>query len=418
MRQPVHRLHPQLLAIVLVGGCVSRTPEPPGSGGAGYSGEGGAAPSQTGGAAGSGTSDSGGSAATSGTGGTTPGSSSGALPENTFVFARASSAEPTPIMHLYAYDFVTRTERLLSKLDDDKGQGTHTNGLAISPDRQWIAFGALRFRATPEEISRRQGSIWAVSPDGAQFRKLTANITPADKTGSCSRDGDCLWGQRCRSGQCSYDGLSITPNSPTWAPDGKRLYFRWVAVWNCVGLTTSICLLSSVASTVDGTLEAVDSGAPCDIRGPAVAGRTGDTLLVPQLDCSGGVKDGLYEWSTQPLTSRRPIFLDGGPGGPSVANIRPAWLPNGAGGVFLVGQGQVRRVFRWLAATGEVKEVYAPPGDDGQPESITVGPNGEIVVELSRPEGSQRKRDLYQLNPDTGATTALTRSGDNATPAW
>jgi hypothetical protein len=335
---------------------------------------------------------------------------------NTFVFSRLVSTTPAPITHLYTYDFSTKSEQLLSKLDEDKGQGGSTNGLTISPDRQWIAFGALRFRLTPEEASRRQGSIWAISADGSQFRKLTSNLTPADKTGACSRNPDCLWGQRCRSGQCTYDGLSITPNSPTWAPDGKRLFFRWVAVWSCIGLPVTSCYLS----TVDGTLEAVDSGAPCQLRGPAIARPGGETLLVPQIECNGDVKDGLYEWSTQPLMSKRLLFAnDTAAGSPVVQNVRPAWLPNGSGGVFIVGVAPGRNgVMRWLAQSGETKLIYSPADPNTSAQSITVGPQGQIVVELSRKDGMLTKRDLYLLDPETGASMPLTQSGDSQTPAW
>lgn len=45
-------------------------------------------------------------------------------------------------------------------------------------------------------------------------------------------------------------------------------------------------------------------------------------------------------------------------------------------------------------------------------------PQGQIVVELSRADGMLTKRDLYLLDPETGATMPLTQSGDSQTPAW
>jgi hypothetical protein len=61
----------------------------------------------------------------------------------------------TWISHLYTYDLANRTERLLSKLERE-GRGTDLKGLAVSPDRKWIAFTEWDLR--PSQVDSRRAS--------------------------------------------------------------------------------------------------------------------------------------------------------------------------------------------------------------------------------------------------------------------
>jgi hypothetical protein len=356
------------------------------------------------------------------------------VPTSTFVFERWTGRKAADFGYtneLHAYDFPTRKERLISKLDET----AVTLGHAISPDRRWIAFGARQFRPTLPEIEHKVSAIWAMTPDGTTFRRLSPNLVFNDKTDlTCSESSACPWGEDCRGGKCVFTNLSVTTSSPVWSPDGHSIFFSHLIVWNSFDLMGfgQLTFLGSLGRITDGVLTDV-AGAPCQSTGAPAIHPDGKSLLVARSACSG-VSDGLVEWTMQPLAYKRSLVEQRRTYGQnvppekdwSIISSRPAWLPGATGALFQilgprkVGKDKFRQgVRQWIAATGEVKNVYLPDSDAGPDvESIAVGPQGEVVLGMVLGDGDDAKRDLYLFDLATAKMTALTQDGRSASPSW
>jgi hypothetical protein len=230
------------------------------------------------------------------------------FPSSTFVFLRQIPRDKSFVHHLYAYDLVAHTERLISDLDDQDGRGqTIVSGQpSISPDRAWVAFGGVRFRGTADEILHHLGAVWAVPPDGKNFHRLTPPSTVANQVFTCSLangDSDCPFGETCGTdGKCFFRNLGLETGSPTWSKDARTIFFTWAASWIS---GTSIRLISDLAAVTDGKLIAVE-GIECGVNGPAAVHPSAPRLLLGRFNCTGtSTVDGLHEWSPAPLGETR-----------------------------------------------------------------------------------------------------------------
>jgi hypothetical protein len=357
------------------------------------------------------------------------------LPPSTFVFERLTSkkaADYGTTNELYAYDLATRTERLISKLDET----TVTLGHAVSPDRRWIAFGARQFRPTLQELEHKVTALWAVTPDGGTFRRLSPNLVFNDKTDlTCSSSSECPWGEDCRGGKCVFTNLSVTTSSPVWSPDGHSIFFSHLIFWNAIDLMGfgRLTFLRSLGRITDGVLTDV-AGSPCQSTGPPAIHPDGQTLLLSRASCYGA-KDALTEWTMQPLAYKRSVIEQQRTYGQdvppesdwSISGTRPAWLPGGQEALFsALGPHKVGKdagfregLKKWTAATGEVKSIYMPDSDAAPGvESFAVGPKGEVVLGMVVGEGDTAKRDLYLFDLASAKMMALTQDGMSASPNW
>ena len=133
------------------------------------------------------------------------------LPHSTFVFFRYSLGPTNAWTYqLWALDAVSKSERLISRLDDAlvPGELLVGHGLALSPDRRWVAFAAF-FRPSDHPADRSLGRytkmVWKVSVDGKQYVRISPPLEdPRTPLLRCTPQG--------RRG-CRFDGSEGVPGS-------------------------------------------------------------------------------------------------------------------------------------------------------------------------------------------------------------
>jgi hypothetical protein len=431
------------MLVLLGAACTSKTPSstgdptPPG-------GSGGTSPMgpMTGGAAGGSTVTGGtGTGGSGGAGAGSGGSSGSPLPPavlgiTELVFERRlprGTRAGDHVAHIYAMDVNSRTERLLSNLDDDGQRTGALHGLAVSPDRRRIAFASKAFRATAEDskFGFSSGAIWAVDASGNDFQRLTPPYdSQVRDAGPCTRDSDCAELYTCQMARCVRATFGMGYSAPVFSSDGTKVFFREAWSWfDERGGTINAVFLQSWVRIASGA-RPTDLGLPsCKGQQPLARHPSTGSLLIFRATCAGPQTDPSWFTEWTPDGTHRAVHRDDTGRIPLTQDNLPyaAWLPDGSGFYYVsVGEpnskGNPRSSKQGLSlwtASGGGKSVYAPGADSTDVDGVTVMGNGTVIVELARFAGATDTHDLYQLDPQSGqATTQLTQGGNNHHPTW
>lgn len=245
-----------------------------------------------------------------------------ALPTTAFVFVRTVRED---VDHIVAFDTATGEETLITELDDDGNSGTDVDGLAVSPDRKWIAFTAI-FRPTQEDADTNLPAqiLWVVSVDGQIFRRLSATIQNPH-TQTCSTDFDCQTTTgHCNSfrNRCEPRNFSMDVRDPAWSADGQNVLVNLGMVWFDDQLAGGVTI---ARVSIEGShFLPLASDALCQVVSDAVVRpETGD-ILEQHSVCLGGANDGLFLRDIQTDTVDELIAAGGTIGDIDV--LRPAWI--------------------------------------------------------------------------------------------
>ena len=332
--------------------------------------------------------------------------------------------QPQYAGHLYTFDLETRSERLLTNLDDNGSEPRVVPYFSVSPDRRWIAFGARDFRFTPADRTNgyEGGIIWAVGVDGKVFSRLTP---PTDKV---TKPGDLLQTWKV-----------VDYRRPLWSQNPDTIYFEEISSVTCSGVITdpTSCNYSRVRAIQSARSGQVDSGrsplSGCISSAPVAIRPGGATILVNGSSCRSTVpNEGLGEFTfgtdTAPEQKRRiPIPKIGEYFDP----IHAAYLPDGS--ILIVAAGNVRKVrpnpeglarryrqgiYLWSEAAG-TRALFEPPTDDVDIADIAVTGSGKVIVQQIRNGEAREESQLFLFDPGTGQLgEQLTRAEDNIRPRW
>lgn len=331
-----------------------------------------------------------------------------ALPANSFVFSKViRRASPAGwYSHLYAFDMLSRQERLISTLDDDGVTGASLTGIAVSPDRRWIAFTAENFRregAEKELMSDAVASLWLISVDGVQFRRLAPPL---------ALDETCVVDDTCRK------GFSSKMYHPTFHPDGAMVYYSHNTIRP---LATGDFAYSWRLARVP-----ISGGPPSFLTEPAGCSNpaapsihpSGRSLVAVQ-SCGDGL--GLYERNLDPVSLRDALFRG------RLGSVPAAWTRDGTTaffGVVVEPSGPLDfmiryGLFAWDTCEREGRVVFTAP-DGAEVSSPSVSPDSKtVVVEMRNyPPSSDWAFDLYSLDPASTTLTRLTHDGNSRSPRW
>jgi Tol biopolymer transport system component len=169
----------------------------------------------------------------SGTGASAPAAQVAPLPDSAFVFFRYGRAENgEPRIHLWSFDGISRTERLLSRLGDGLRPGFRAGGQDISPDRRWVVFAAHFVSPTSDPtFAPHTRMIWKARVDGNELVQVTPDL--ADPRATCRVDTDCMGGadHECDQGKCTPYAWNYAYEGAVWAPDGASLFFHFIETY-------------------------------------------------------------------------------------------------------------------------------------------------------------------------------------------
>jgi hypothetical protein len=215
------------LVLLLLAACTSKSPDGPisigGTGGGGAAGSG--APGAT--------SESAGGAGASGSGMNTtqpaPIDSVDPLPPSAFPFFRLRYVQSIGDwrVQIWAYDRESKTEKLISALDDAVKAGQMSGPPKLSPDHKWVLIAAP-FRAPKETYKPGMKLIWKVRVDGRDFVQITP--LPPDPRLPCSNSSQCtgLAERTCENSRCTPFNWKYGYESPVWSPDGRSVLLHLV----------------------------------------------------------------------------------------------------------------------------------------------------------------------------------------------
>ena len=321
------------------------------------------------------------------------------LPDSTFVFERRVLVDGSWISHLYAYDLASRTERLLSKLDHE-GRSTDLKGLAVSPDRKWIAFTEWDFRtnAADSRQSFVDGIVWVINVAGGEVRRLTVPGLPdLNQNGAaCTMDSDCSGATICVTGKCTYENFISQYLHPTWAPDGQSIFMVHWSSWTTVGPTGAPALGGGGV-----TASVPFSGGPhtsyglmgCGGKTPIAFHPDGRRALVGLDVCTDRKVEGFHEYTLNPFTYKGP--LTEAPAIFSWATTEAAaWLPDGSGFLYLGYnsrkaqgsgfEGRREGLYFWDATRNQHQIWFEAPTDDLDITDFALSRDGKTLIVATR----------------------------------
>jgi Tol biopolymer transport system component len=344
------------------------------------------------------------------------------LPLTTLVFAKTVRSGAN---HLYAYDIATNAATRISVLDDDGLTGTIVNGIALSPDRKWIAFAAT-FRPSATDVgasAATSDAIWLVSVDGSTYRRLTPTF-PNAYTTPCSADIACTaMGMTCNLTyqQCRYKNFTMTVENPSWAPSGDTVWFDYQEGWNLLdGTYAGGGSLANVSST-GGSPNIVASADPCLFTlGPSLD-PTGTKIAAIRVLCTNEA-DGLVLFD---IASKQTTLLVGTSLTAAVSDIEvgagqgPVFSHDGSAIAFVglrgnSGSTPYEDLYFYSADTGQTTDLYKGTSDSKTwVKSLAFSPdNDHFVLSVAG------DLYLYQASKLTGTPTQLTTDGKNSMPSW
>jgi Tol biopolymer transport system component len=331
------------------------------------------------------------------------------LPTTSFVFAKIlRRGQPERWdNHLYAFDKLTGEEHLISVLDDNGMTGTWLQGLAISPDRRWIAFAADNFRLDDADRTvgiQTMGSIWLVSVDGKQFKRLTPPF---------ALDAACFSEKRCR------EEFQSSLRDPTFAPDGGTIYYEHATTRPETKGDYSYNWRLAQIPTGGGTPTFLREPPGCSNPVAPSVSPSGHSLVALQ-DCPEGL--GLYEWNLNPISLGRQLYRG------RMGDVPAVWSSDGTKAFFGVvdeaatnnGATTKYGLYAWDACEEQGRIVFSAPGG-AEPSSPALSPDdGTLVVEMRDypPAASGSAFDIFALDVKSATLTKLTHDGNSTRPRW
>jgi Tol biopolymer transport system component len=345
-----------------------------------------------------------------------------ALPATTFLYVHYPKGDE--VGHIYAYDIATKQSRLITELDNT----TKTPRVAISPDRKWFALVAF-FR--PNDTDLKQGipipSIWVVSVDGKQFRRVTEPLLNTNASGaSCSADAQCPATGFCNTtlGKCSLRNYSMYLGVPSWSADGKTIWTTLSQFWNEGTRLTGGGVPASVAAS-GGVLEphVVNSG--CAQVTHVAAHPKASQLAAIHSVCSSG-KPGLHSYAVPPKEGTQ-MFFDASV---EVSLGKLAWLPDGSGILFLANtgwdlNGDQKPDVNGIGVAGydigkkQLSAIIPPLKTGLSLTGMTLSPDGKKLV-VCVFDSSNSTNSLYMLDSDDQQNPfkPIVEDGKSCEPAW
>jgi hypothetical protein len=151
------------------------------------------------------------------------------LPASAFVFFRLRFVQSVSDWRtqIWAYDRETKTEKLVSALDDAVKAGTLSGPPSLSPDRKWVLF-ASTFRSPKETYKAGLKLIWKVRVDGREFVQVTP--LPPDPRPACTNSAQCtgLAERTCENSRCTPFDWKYGYESAVWSADGRSVLMHLV----------------------------------------------------------------------------------------------------------------------------------------------------------------------------------------------
>ena len=326
--------------------------------------------------------------------------------------------------HVYAYDTSTKKSRLIT----DLGNKTRTPRVSISPDRKWFALRAF-FR--PNATDLKQGisipSLWVVSVDGKQFRRVTEPILNSNGKGaSCTVNSQCPSTGYCNTslGKCSLRNYTIGLGIPRWSRDGKTLWTTLATHWSNGTRLTGGSTLASVPVS-GGALNAHAASSGCAQVSHISLHPTEDKILAIHSVCSNG-KPGLHMYNIPPTTATQVFFN----ANISVSLGSTLFFPNGAGILFLANttwdtnnDGKADAQGIGIAAYDLTKKKLAPILPPLKSHlsytDMTISPDGkQIVMCIYNSQRSSSSLFILDANDKKTPFKALIDDGKSCYPTW
>jgi hypothetical protein len=344
-------------------------------------------------------------------GGTTAndgGTAISALPSTAFVFVKTVRKETD---HIFAYDTATNTATLISALDDNGTSGTHVYGIAISPDRKWVAFTGIFRPSLDDAKALTPDAVWIVSVDGSTYRRLTAPIPNTDTT-PCTVDAQYQpLGEVCNTslGQCRKALFSMDLYSPAWAPSGDTVWLDFQELWeDSPGHFAGGGSLATV-SAQGGVMLPVMSHDSCEFLTSASIDRTGTKIAAERSICINGEQDGLVLFD---IASKTTQLLFAG-----TIRSRPVYSPDGSGIAFIAWRGTstFQDLLFYSFAKSQASTIIQAAGD--QPaqgvQDVAIAPDSDHFVIVTG-----NNLYLYQASMLMAGPKMLTSDGMNSAPSW
>lgn len=326
--------------------------------------------------------------------------------------------------HVYVYDTTTKQSSLVTDLD----KTTKAPQISLSPDRKWFAMRAV-FR--PNETDLKQGisipSLWVVSVDGKQFKRVTEPILNSNLQGAaCTIDSQCPSTGHCNTslGKCGLRNYSIGLGTPRWSNDGKTLWTNMSTYWSEGTRITGGSVLASVPVS-GGVLDLHNGSSGCQQVTHVTVHPKEDKLIANHTVCTSG-KEGLHEYAIPPKDGTQ-LFAN--------PNLSAAlgtllYVPNGSGVIFLANtawdlDNDQKPDTQGIGVAGyDFKEktfgALLPPLKQGLAyQDMTMSPDSSKLV-VCIYDSNANTNNLYQLDfkAQKDAFQPLIEDGKSCNPTW
>jgi TolB protein len=264
-------------------------------------------------------------------------------------------------------------------------------------------------------VVARDGDLYAVAlADGPEVRLTT---TPAwEASPAVSPDGQRIVYQRAKERSTPYslwmmnaDGsqqsaLRVAGTGPTWAPDGRTIYFARTFYNDNGEICASVWRTTSAGRGTQRITrgERLDTSPDVSPNGKLLALETGD--------CEPGFPYGIV---VMRLSTRKARGLPKLP--PNIdGSFEPSWSPDGLRIAFNTGLDDRARV--WVArADGSAARAITRPGLFAS--SPEWSPDGSLIAVIGT--GTGRNDDVYVLDPEGTGLRPVTRSaGREFSASW
>lgn len=353
------------------------------------------------------------------------------LPASTFVYSQFVARGDHNVSHLYTFDLQTQQPTLISQLDDDIGRGVRITGLALSPDRRWIAFTAGTFRTTTADLKWGfiNPSLWIMKVDGSGLRRVTVpSPIPLNQTGACGATAECTGGALCIQNQCTLMNFVVDYAHPVWALDGQSIFFSDSRFWESIVPPYVYGGSFTVSVPTAGGLQSGPSFPSCEFNAPFALKPDGKTITIDHKTCSSGFREGFHDWNQSDFSYKG--ILSAAPNLSDWDTTRELlWADNGTKLIFAAehavqttANGQEGRdgIYMFWSDTNEYHVLYEPGSSDYHVVDFAVSKDDDVIFEIIGKGSSPGTHNyaLYTFDPSTGQLAALPTTGPSEFPRF